>query len=85
MVTAKKIAPEKKKITQSGIITKPGKKITAKTAISKNATEKPVFIPKPTKTDMEEKPKLRGSLADSISKNKLQEKEEPKKSGPTRI
>lgn len=32
-----------------------------------------------------EKPKLRGSLADSLSKNKPQEKEQPKKTGPSRI
>lgn len=32
----------------------------------------------------EKKPTLRGSLASSVSKNKF-EKEEPKKSGPTRI
>jgi hypothetical protein len=32
-----------------------------------------------------EKPVLRGSLADSIAKNKPQEKETPKKTGPSRI
>ena len=32
-----------------------------------------------------EKPTLRGSLADSIAKNKPQEKEVPKKTGPSRI
>lgn len=39
----------------------------------------------PTETPTETKPKLRGSLADSVAKNKPQEKEEPKKTGPTRI
>lgn len=32
-----------------------------------------------------EKPQLRGSLADSIAKTKPQEKETPKKTGPSRI
>ena len=34
---------------------------------------------------VEQKPKLRGSLADSIAKNKPPEKEQPKKTGPSRI
>jgi hypothetical protein len=34
---------------------------------------------------VEQKPKLRGSLADTIAKNKPQEKEQPKKTGPSRI
>ncbi len=33
----------------------------------------------------EEQPQLRGRLADSISKNKVPEKEVPKKTGPSRI
>jgi hypothetical protein len=48
----------------------------------------PAFVQENTttpETPAESKPKLRGSLADSVAKNKPQEKEEPKKTGPTRI
>ena len=41
--------------------------------------------PQVVETQEEQKPKLRGSLADSIAKTKVVEKQEPKKTGPSRI